>query len=84
MINPKLIANSRVNIKTTLKTIEPYRLMALIEEDVRSHPDSSLKSIELRLPDVDTKDIKKCVYAFVKKGFLVASGGKKNKTYRLA
>jgi len=49
LINPELIANSRVNINTTLKTIEPYRLMALIEEDVRSHPDCSLKSIEQRL-----------------------------------
>jgi len=31
-INPKLIANSKANIKTSLKTIEPYALKALILE----------------------------------------------------
>lgn len=84
LVNPKLIANSKVNIKTSLKTIEPYRLRALIEEDVRNHPDSSMKSIVQRLPDVDAKDIKKNVYQLVKKGVFRANGGKKNKTYSLA
>ena len=32
-INPKLIANSKANIKTSLKTIEPYALKALILDD---------------------------------------------------
>ncbi|MCX6307336.1 MAG: hypothetical protein NTY32_00425, partial [Bacteroidia bacterium] len=82
LINPKLIANSKVNMKTTLKTIEPYRLLALLEEDVRMHPGCSLKSIVQRLPDVDEKDIRKCVYAFVKEGFFEASGGNRNKTYK--
>lgn len=84
LVNPKLIANSKVNIKTSLKTIEPYRLKALIEEDVRNHPDSSMKSIALRLPDVDIKDIKKNVYQLVKNGIFRANGGKRNKTYSLA
>lgn len=39
-ISPIVINNSKSNIKTTLKTIEPYRLRALIKEDLKYHPKS--------------------------------------------
>ncbi|MGD9556689.1 MAG: hypothetical protein AB7V25_06700 [Mangrovibacterium sp.] len=83
LINPKLIANSNANIKTSLKTIEPHRLAALIEEDIRLHPDSLRKEIESRLPDADPSDIQKTLYALVKKGMLKYSGGKTYRRYRL-
>ncbi len=34
LINPKLISSSKINIKPTLKVIEPHRLEALIEADL--------------------------------------------------
>jgi ATP-dependent DNA helicase RecG len=83
LINPKLIANSNANIKTSLKTIEPHRLVALIEEDIRIHPDSLRKEIGNRLPDADSSDIQKILYALVKKGKLTFSGGKTYRRYRL-
>ncbi len=83
LINPKLIANSNANIKTSLKTIEPHRLVALIEEDIRLHPDSLRKEVENRLPDADSSDIQKTLYALVKKGRLIFSGGKTYRRYRL-
>ncbi len=84
LINPKLIVNSNANIKTSLKTIEPHRLVALIEEDIRLHPDSLRKEIEERLPDAEASDIQKALYALVKKGKLVTSGGRTYRKYRLA
>jgi len=36
-----------------LRTIQPYRLKALILEDLRFHPASTIKEISSRLPDVD-------------------------------
>jgi ATP-dependent DNA helicase RecG len=83
LINPKLIANSNANIKTSLKTIEPHRLVALIEEDIRIHPDSFRKEIGNRLPDADSSDIQKILYTLVKKGKLTFSGGKTYRRYRL-
>lgn len=83
LINPKLIANSNANIKTSLKTIEPHRLIALVEEDIRIHPDSLKKEIEKRLPDADKADIQKTLYSLVKNGKMQTSGGKTYRRYRL-
>jgi hypothetical protein len=83
LVNPKIIANSKANIKTSLKTIEPHRLIALIEEDLRLHPNSMRREIHNRLPDVDEKDLKKYLYEMVKKGKIVALGKNKNRSYVL-
>ncbi|WP_372473691.1 hypothetical protein AB4865_00025 [Capnocytophaga sp. ARDL2] len=48
MINPKLITNSKINIKPTLKLIEPYRLKALILEDLKNYPNSLISEIHKR------------------------------------
>ncbi len=60
-INPKLISNAKVNKKTTLKTIEPYRLKALILEDLKNHPMSMIDEMAYRLPDVDFDELQKMV-----------------------
>ncbi len=83
LVNPKLLANSKATIKTSLKTIEPYRLEALIIEDLRLHPDSLRAEINERLPDADVNDIKKALYLMVKKGLLSTSGGKTYRKYKL-
>jgi ATP-dependent DNA helicase RecG len=83
LVNPQVITNSRANIKTSLKTIEPYRLRALIEEDLRLHPMSFRREIQQRLPDVTEKDLKKYLYEMVKSGRLTSEGGKTYRQYRL-
>lgn len=60
-INPKLRINSKENKRTTLKTIEPYRLKALILEDLKAHPMSMMEDIARRLPDVDFVDLQNMV-----------------------
>lgn len=59
------IPNIIENIVTTLKTIEPYVLKALIKEDLRRHPMSKISEIASRIPDVEIKEIRKLVYSMV-------------------
>lgn len=83
LVNPHLINSARLNIPTTLKSIEPHRLKALIEEDLRLRPFSSISEIALRLPDVDKSDIQKHVYNMTRQGELQAEGSKTNRRYSL-
>jgi len=79
LINPKLIASSRINIKPTLKVIEPPRLKALIEETLRFSPNLSINELHNKLGDVSVEDIRKTVYRLVKEEVLEHSP---DKTYR--
>ena len=81
-INPKLIANSKANIKTSLKTIEPYALKALIMEDLKYHPQSLLSEIAERLPDVEKADLTSMVYSMVDNE-IIGEGSKKLRKYSL-
>lgn len=81
-VNPKLIANSKTNVKTTLKNIEPYALKALIIEDLKIHPQSLMSEIAVRLPDVELGDLRKTVYKMVGKE-LAVTGGKTYRRYEL-
>jgi len=84
LINPKLISSSKINIKPTLKVIEPHRLEALIEDDLNLYPQSQIVDIQKRLEDVPLQDIRKKVYAMVKKGVLDHSPDKTYRKYWLA
>ncbi len=79
-VNPQLINNAKANIKTSLKTIEPHVLKALIVEDLKKHPGSKISGISSRIPDVDLPEIRKMVYSMVDKE-LIANGPKKNRSY---
>ena len=82
-VNPQIIANSKANITTCLKTVEPYRLKALIEEDLRFHPNSSADDICKRLPDADIVELHKLVREMAKNGDIFPIGGRKYRTYKL-
>ena len=64
-VNPTLLVNAKSNIVTTLKTIEPHVLKALIKEDIRMHPMSKISDIANRIPDVDIKEIRKQLYNMI-------------------
>ncbi|MEC5395752.1 ATP-binding protein [Bergeyella sp. RCAD1439] len=83
MINPKLIASSKINIKPTLKLIEPHRLKALILEDLKTYPNSLVADIHKRLVDVELADLRKAIYEMVKDGVLLHTGGKTYRRYYL-
>jgi len=62
----RLIDVAHSNIPTTLETIEPYRLKALIKEDLKYHPDSSISAIRERLPDTDLKELQNATLSMAK------------------
>ena len=66
-INTTLLKNAKSNIVTSLKTIEPHVLKALIMEDLRVHPLSKISDIAERIPDIDMKEIRKMLYSMVGK-----------------
>ena len=82
-INPEFVANTKIQFATTLKTIEPYRLKALICEDLRFHPNSLLSEISTRLPDVLFPELEKMVREMAKKGELKHTEGRKYRRYSL-
>jgi ATP-dependent DNA helicase RecG len=84
LLNPKLISSSKLNIKPTLKIIEPHRLEALVVEDIRRYPNSQIADIHKRLVDVPLEDVRKKVYLLVKKGVLLHTPDKTYRKYWLA
>ena len=82
-INPEFVANTKMQFSTTLKTIEPYRLKALVLEDLKFHPNSLLSEMALRLPDVDYPELEKMVRTMAKDGEITPLGGRKFRRYKL-
>lgn len=84
LVNPKLIANSKINIKPTLKVIEAPRLKALIEETLRLSPNLTMQELHDKLGDVTLEDVRKNVYKLVKENILEHSADKTYRQYWLA
>lgn len=84
LINPQLIANAKLNIKASLKVIEPHRLKALIVEELRLRPDSSIENIHKQFEEIERSDIQKAVYELAELGDIKHSGGTKGRVYWLA
>ena len=81
-VNPQLIKNAKVNLKTTLKTVEPYVLRTLIMEDLRAHPKSKISEIGGRLPEIDLQELRKMVYSMVDVE-LITEGARTDRRYAL-
>jgi len=84
LINPKLIISSKINVKPTLKVIEPHRLKALILEDLKMYPKSKSAAIQKRLEDLTIEEIRKTLRKMEIERVIICDGIKKSKTYRLA
>ncbi|MFR9525808.1 MAG: ATP-binding protein [Rikenellaceae bacterium] len=81
MINPEMLSASKLNIKPTLKTIEPHRLEALVYEDVKLNGASSVTEISSRIPEVERDEIQKVVYKLRKKGDFDITGAYRDRKY---
>ncbi|TDB69146.1 Fic family protein [Arundinibacter roseus] len=84
LLNPELFSQARLDIKPSLKTIEPYKLEALIIEDLRYNGKSTMQEIMKRLPELSSSHIQKAVYQLVERGDLLPEGGKRNRRYTLS
>jgi ATP-dependent DNA helicase RecG len=84
LVNPKLISNSKINVKPTLKVIEPHRLEALIIEDLIRYPKSKSAEVQKRIEELPIEDIRRKLLAMEKEGKVQSTGVKKSKTYSVA
>lgn len=82
-VNPKFVSEAKIQSKTSLKTLEPYALKALVKEDLRFHPESSIAEIGSRLPDVNRKDLEEMVRKMASDGEITPIGGRKYRKYAL-
>lgn len=82
-VNPQFVSNAKLQVKTSLKTLEPHTLKALIREDLRLHPESHLSDISLRLPDVEIKELEALVRKMALQNELKPIGGRRYRKYSL-
>lgn len=82
-ISPTVVNNSKSDIRTSLRTIEPYRLRALILEDLRFHPNSLWSEISRRLPDVNVPELQKTIRRMAIDGEIIGTKSRKYRRYRL-
>lgn len=83
LLNPDLFSQAKLNLTPSLKTIEPYKLEALILEYLKHNGCNKLSKIQAGLTEVYPSDIQKAVYRMVEKGDLLTDGAKRNRTYCL-
>lgn len=85
LVNPKLLSSAKLNVKPTIKTIETHTLKALIVEDLKIKPNSSVTEIFEHLrKEVPREDVQKAVYALYKEGSVDKKGPKSKTVYFLA
>ena len=84
VINPEVFAAADLQVKPTLKTIESHHLQALLVEDLRAYPDSSLAEMHKRLgEELPLPVVQRAVYKLVEEGQLSATGANRNRRYAL-
>jgi len=83
-IDPALLRSLDFVGGTTLKRIEPHRLLALIVEDVRHYPLSKISDIHQRIgPEIPRSRIRRSIEQLVNDGKLQAEGVRSGTRYRL-
>ena len=82
-LNPELLRDTTFSLTTTLTRIEPHRLEALIVEDLRRYPDSSISEIHDRVaPEIKRRRLKTALDHLVKDGKVEPVGEKRWRRYR--
>lgn len=83
MINPKLLAAVEHDLKPSLKTMEEHKLIALIKEDLKFHPNSKISEVHSRMDDLDLAYLRRVIYKMYNANEIIREGSKKNMTYSL-
>jgi ATP-dependent DNA helicase RecG len=83
LLNPELFAQAKLDIIPSLKTLEPYKLDALILEDLKYNGQSKLSEVQGRISEIPKEDIKKAVYRLTTDQKIEYFGAKRNRTYGL-
>jgi ATP-dependent DNA helicase RecG len=81
LLSDALLRQASMNIRPSLKTLEPHVLETLILKDLEIHSPASSQEIQSRLPEVALKDIQRILYRLEKNGAVLGQGVKRYKKY---
>lgn len=81
LLNPDIFSQAKLNLTPSLRTIEPHKLKALIQEDLRYNGYSKMAQIQDRLSEALPDDVRKTVYKMVEAEELITQGAKRNRAY---
>ncbi|OHC64482.1 MAG: ATP-dependent DNA helicase [Rhodocyclales bacterium GWA2_65_19] len=83
-VTPDLLHDSGINLPTTLRRIEPHRLLELVREDLRRYPRSKISEISDRVgAEVNRSQLKRALAELVRLGVVVREGTRSSTRYRL-
>ncbi|MBK8119466.1 MAG: putative DNA binding domain-containing protein [Sulfuritalea sp.] len=83
-VTPDLLHDSGINLPTTLRRIEPHRLLELVREDLRRYPRSKISEISDRVgAEVSRSQLKRALAELVRLGVVVREGTRSSARYRL-
>ena len=83
-VTPVLLRNSGVELATTLRRIEPHRLLELVREDLRRYPRSKIGEISARIGvEVPRSRLKRVLAALVQSGAAAMEGQRAAARYQL-
>jgi ATP-dependent DNA helicase RecG len=84
-VDPAVLRDSGLTLVTSLKRIEPHRLLELVREDLRRYPRSKISEISVRIgKEVSRSQLKRALADLVRAGEGVMDGVKNGARYRLA
>ncbi len=83
-IDPDLLRDSGLKLATSLKRIEPHRLVELVREDLRRYPRSKIGEISARVgAEVGRSQLKRALADMVRSGVIAMDGQRNGARYRL-
>lgn len=83
-VDPGLLRDSGIKLPTTLKRIEPHRLLELVREDLRRYPNSKIGEISERIgAEVSRSQLKRALADLVKQGVVLMEGERNRARYYL-
>lgn len=81
-VAPDLLRSLQFRAETTLKRIEPHRLAALILEDLRRYPHSSISDVHERIGgEINAKQVKRALEALISGGEVTFEGENRWRRY---
>ena len=81
-VDPSLLRSLQFSGETTLKRIEPYRLAALVLEDLERYPQSAISEIHQRIGgEIHPKQVKRALEELIKRGAVRFEGIKRWRRY---
>ena len=84
-VNPAVLAESGIKLVTSLRRIEPHRLLELIREDLRRYPGAKISEIGGRIgPEINRSQLRRALKHLVDTGSVVMQGQRATARYHLA